>query len=209
MQPKLKMNCQKERGKSLERRKITMGGFKGLTHSISYNVRTTTCTVLASAAQTNTTPMQNPNSVTGQACLSSTVLTAHNILLPAGVISRISLQSLCHRYSDRNVSLFYPKIVVISCIGTAVLLYWYKVYIRKIVRMNAERLLRRELIISSHFLTSCLVLGSKPNQSFQPGNSNTDSHHVVLQALFCKTAKPREPTNTTGQQQHSSTGAAA
>ena len=78
---------------------------KGLTHSISYNVRATTCTVLASAAQANTTPMQKPNSVTGQACLSSTVLTVHNILLPAGVISRITLQSLCHRYSDRNVSL--------------------------------------------------------------------------------------------------------
>ena len=81
-------------------------GFKGLTRSISYNVRTTTCTVLASAAQANTTPMQKPNSATGHACLSSTaVLTAHNILLPAGVISRIALQSLCHRYSDRNVSL--------------------------------------------------------------------------------------------------------
>ena len=66
--------------------------------------------------------MQKPNSVTGQACLSSTVLTVHNILLLAGVISRIALQSLCHRYSDRDVSLFYPKIVIISCIGTAVLL---------------------------------------------------------------------------------------
>ena len=53
--------------------------------------------------------MQKPNSVTGQACLSSTVLTVHNILLSAGVISRIALQSLCHRYSDRDVSLFYPK----------------------------------------------------------------------------------------------------
>ena len=63
-------------------------GFKGLTHSISYNVRTTTCTVLASTAQVNTTPMQKQNSVTGQACLSSAVLTAYNTLLPAGVISR-------------------------------------------------------------------------------------------------------------------------
>ena len=80
-------------------------GFKGLTHSISYNVRTTTCTVLASAAQANTTPMQKPNSATGRACLSSTVLTAHNILLPAGVTSRIALQSLCLWYSDSNVSL--------------------------------------------------------------------------------------------------------
>ena len=49
--------------------------------------------------------MQKPNSVTGQACLSSTVLTAYNILLPAGVTSRIALQSLCLWYSDRNVSL--------------------------------------------------------------------------------------------------------
>ena len=85
--------------------KITIVEFKGLTHSISYTARTTTCTVLASAAQANTTPMQKPNSVTGQACLSSTVLTVHNILLPAGVIGRIALKSLCHRYSDRNVSL--------------------------------------------------------------------------------------------------------
>ena len=66
-------------------------GFNGLTRSISYNVRTTTCTVLASAAQVNTTPMQKPNSATGHACLSSTVLTAHNILLSAGVTSRIAL----------------------------------------------------------------------------------------------------------------------
>ena len=49
--------------------------------------------------------MQKPNSATGRACLSSTVLTAHNILLPAGVTSRIALQSLCLWYSDRNVSL--------------------------------------------------------------------------------------------------------
>ena len=74
-------------------------------HSISYNVITPTCTVLASAAQANTTPMQRPNSATGQACLSSTVITAHNILLPAGVNSRIALQSLCLWYSDRNASL--------------------------------------------------------------------------------------------------------
>ena len=110
MQPKLKMNYQKQRWKSLEWRKITIVGFKGLTHPISYNARTTTCTVLASAAQANTTPMQKPNSVTGQACLSSTVLTVYNILLPAGVISRIALQSLCHRYSDRNVSLSTLKL---------------------------------------------------------------------------------------------------
>ena len=100
--------------------KITMVGFKGSTHSISYNARTTTCTVLASAAQANTTPMQKPNSVTGQACLSSTVLTAHNILLPQSNCTAVIVP--CHRYSDRDVSLFYPKIVIISCIGTAVLL---------------------------------------------------------------------------------------
>ena len=78
--------------KSLEWLKITIVtvGFTGLTHSISYNVRSTTCTVLAPAAQANTTPTQKPNSVTGQACLSSAVLTAHNILLPAGVISRFT-----------------------------------------------------------------------------------------------------------------------
>ena len=52
-------------------------GLKGSTHSISYNVRTTTCTaVLVSAAQANATPMQKPDSVTGQACLSSAALTA-------------------------------------------------------------------------------------------------------------------------------------
>ena len=72
----------------------TTVGFKVLTHSISYNVPGKNYDlyfVLASAAQANTTPMQKPNSVTGQACLSSTVLTVHNILLPAGVISRIAL----------------------------------------------------------------------------------------------------------------------
>ena len=69
-------------------------GFKGLTHSISYNVRTTTCTVLVSAAQANATSMQIPDSVTGQACLSSAVFTAHNILLPAGVTSRCTAVNL-------------------------------------------------------------------------------------------------------------------
>ena len=82
----------------------------GLTHSISYYVITTTCTVLASAAQANTTPMQKPNSATGQACLSFTVLSAHNILPPVGVTSRIALQSLCLWYSDRNVSLSALKL---------------------------------------------------------------------------------------------------
>ena len=96
-------------------------GFKGLTHSISYNVRTTTCTVLASAAQANTTPMQKPNSVTGQACLSSAVLTAHNILLPAGVISRCTAVIVPIVFRQERIS-FYPKIAIISCFRTAVLL---------------------------------------------------------------------------------------
>ena len=65
--------------------------------------------------------------------------------------------------------------------------------------MNSESSQRSELTISSYFLSSCLgvrVLGSKPNQSSRPGNSNTDSsHHVVLQAFVYKTAKPREATN--------------
>ena len=66
--------------------------------------------------------------------------------------------------------------------------------------MNSEIfLVHSELTISSYFISSCLgvrVLGSKPNQSSRPGNSNTDnSHHVVLQAFVYKTAKPREATN--------------
>ena len=73
------------------------------------------------------------------------------------------------------------------------------IYVRKVIRMTAESSLRSELTISSYFLSSCLgvrVLGSKPNQSSRPGNSNTDSsHHVVLQAFVYKIAKPREPTN--------------
>ena len=133
--------------------------------------------------------MQKPNSVTGQACLSSTVLTVHNILLLAGVISRIALQSLCHRYSDRDVSLFYPKIVIISCIGTAVLLVL--IYVLKIMRMNTKSSLRRGFIISSHFLTSCLWYTSTRIEA-QPELSTRQqqhSHHVVLQALFYKAAK--------------------
>ena len=55
----------------------------------------------------------------------TTILTAHNILLPAGVISRIAPQSLCHRYSDRNVSLstlkspsFRAFVLLYCCIDT-------------------------------------------------------------------------------------------
>ena len=93
----------------------------GLTHSISYNVRTTTCTVLASAAQANTTPMQKPDSVTGQACLSSAVLTAYNTLLPAGVISRCTAVIVPIVFRQERIS-FYPKIAIIWCFRTAVLL---------------------------------------------------------------------------------------
>ena len=96
-------------------------GLKGSTHSISYNVRTTTCTVLASAAQANTTPMQKPDSVTGQACLSSAVLTAHNILLPEGVISRCTAVIEPIVFRQERIS-FYPKIAIISCFRTNVLL---------------------------------------------------------------------------------------
>ena len=124
--------------------------------------------------------MQKPNSVTGQACLSSTVLTVHNILLLAGVISRIALQSLCHRYSDGDVSLFYPRIVIISCIGTAVLLVL--IYLVRI-KNNADEYEKFIYVANSSFRHIFLrhafgirVLGSKANQRFQPGNSNTDSH---------------------------------
>ena len=96
-------------------------GFKGSTHSISYNVRTTTCTVLACAAQADTTPMQKPDSVTGQARLSSKVLTAHNILLPAGVISQ-SIAVIVPIVFRLEHTSFYPKIAIISCFRTAVLL---------------------------------------------------------------------------------------
>ena len=98
----------------------------------------------------------------------------YNILLPAGVISRIALQSLCHRYSDRNVSLstlkspsFRALVLLYCCID---------IYVRNVMRMKVESLLRREFAISSHFLSSCLglrVFGAKPNQSSRPGNSNT------------------------------------
>ena len=96
-------------------------GLKGSTHSIWYNVRTTTCTVLGSADQANITPMQKPDSVTGQACLSSAVLTAHNILLPEGVISRCTSVIVPTVFIQERIS-FYPKIAIISCFRTNVLL---------------------------------------------------------------------------------------
>ena len=87
-------------------------GLNGSTHSILYNVRTTTCTVLVSAAQANTTPMQKPDQVTVQACLSSAVLTAHNILLPAGVINQCTAVIVPIVFRQEHIP-FYPKIAVI------------------------------------------------------------------------------------------------
>ena len=67
------------------------------------------------------TPMQKPDSVTGQACLSSAVLTAHNILLPEGVISRCTAVIVPIVFRQERIS-FYPKIAIISCFRTNVLL---------------------------------------------------------------------------------------
>ena len=88
-------------------------GLKGSTHSIWYNVRTTTCTVLGSAVQANITPMQKPDSVTGQACLSSAVLTAHDIVLPDGVISRCTAVIVPFVFRQERIS-FYSKIVILQ-----------------------------------------------------------------------------------------------
>ena len=181
---------------------------KGLTHSISYNVITTTCIVLASAAQANTTPMQKPNSTIGHACLSSTVLTAHNILLPAGVTSRIALRSLCLWYSDRNVSLPTLK----SPSFRAFVLLHCCIDIR--TKSNTDECGKFTTYRIHNFVTllsSCLglrVLGSKPNQSSRPGNSNT------VTTLSCKRLPTRQQKTdrtykSTGQQQYSSTGIAA
>ena len=119
-------------------------GFKGSTHSISYNVRTTTCTVLASAVQANTTPMQKPDSVTGQACLSSAAFTADNILLSAGVISRCTAVIVPIVFRQERISTLKSP-----SFRAFVLLYGY---VRKVVRMNAESSLRSELAILSYFL---------------------------------------------------------
>ena len=119
-------------------------GFKGLTHAISYNVRTTTCSVLASAAQANTTPMQKPNSVAGQACLSSALLTAHNIA--SGGFNQSMHCSHCAYCIRTGTHLFLPlnrHHFVPSYCCTAVL-----ISARKIIRMNAESS-RSELTISS------------------------------------------------------------
>ena len=65
--------------------------------------------------------MQKPDSETGQASLSYAVLTAHNILLPAGVISRCTAVIVPIVSRQEHIS-FYPKIAIISCFRTAVLL---------------------------------------------------------------------------------------
>ena len=138
--------------------------------------------------------MQKPNSVTGQACLSSTVLTVHNILLPAGVISRIALQSLCHRYSDRNVSLstlkspsFRALVLLYCCIDirtksnadeygkfitSRIHNFVTFSYVMPLVYEYSDRSPTRAFNQATATQSS-RCLGSKPNQSFRPGNSNT------------------------------------
>ena len=146
--------------------------------------------------------MQKPNSVTGQARLSSTVLTEHNILLLAGVISRIALQSLCHRYSDRDVSLSTLKSssfrALICC--TAVLIQGIH------TKSNTERI--HNFVTFSFAMPWSTSTRSKPNQSSRPGNSNTVTT-LSCKRLPTKTAKTERTYKSTGQQQYSSTGIAA
>ena len=137
--------------------------------------------------------MQKPNSATGQACLSSTVLTAHNILLPAGVTSRIALQSLCLWYSDRNVSLSTLKS---PSFGAFVLLYC-RIDIR--TKSNTDEC--GEFATTHKFVIFSFVMpwSTSTRIEAQPELSTRQqqhSHHVVLQALIYKVAKPREATNT-------------
>ena len=143
--------------------------------------------------------MQKPNSVTGQACLSSTVLTVHNILLPAGVMSRIALQSLCYRYSDRDVSLFYPK-------NRHHFVHWYccTACIDIRTKSNADEHGKFSTSRIHNFVTFSYVMplvyeysDRSPTRAFNQATATQTV--VVLQALFYKTAKSREPTNTTGQ----------
>ena len=105
-------------------------GLKDSTRSISYNVRTTKYNTIRtqydvrgmqSKLKMTSSPMQKPDSVTGQACLSSAPLTAHNILLSAGVISRCTAVILPIVFRQEHIS-FYPKIAIILCFRTAVLL---------------------------------------------------------------------------------------
>ena len=65
--------------------------------------------------------------------------------------------------------------------------------------MRHAHYVRSPFTILSYCLSSCLglrVLGSKPNQSSRPGNSNKDRHHVILPAFAYKTATPREAAST-------------
>ena len=92
-------------------------------------------------------------------------------------------------YSDRNISLSTLKS---PSFRGFVLLYCY---VRKVIRMNSESSLRSELTISSYFLSSCLgvrVLGSKPNQSSRPGNSNTVTTLRCPASVCLQDSKNRE-----------------
>ena len=97
-------------------------GLKDSTRSISYNVRTTKYNTIRtqydvrgmqSKLKMTSSPMQKPDSVTGQACLSSAILTAHNILLPEGVISRCTAVIEPVVFRQERIS-FYPKIVILQ-----------------------------------------------------------------------------------------------
>ena len=124
------------------------------------------------------------------------VLFAHNILLPAGVTSRIALQSLCLWYSDRNVSLSALK----SPSFRAFVLLYCCTDIR--TKSNTDECGEFAYVANSQFrhifFRHALVYeySDRSPTRARPGNSNTDSsHHVVLQAFVYKTAKPRDATN--------------
>ena len=125
----------------------------------------------------------------------------HNILLPAGVISRIALQSLCHRYSDSDVSLSTLKSssfrALICC--TAVLIQGIH------TKSNTERI--HNFVTFSFAMPWSTSTRSKPNQSSRPGNSNTVTA-VVLQAFTYKDSKNQENLQDSNST-YSSTGIAA
>ena len=144
--------------------------------------------------------MQKPNSVTGQACLSSTVLTAHNMLLTAGVISQIALQSLCHRYSDRKVSLstlkspsFRALVLLYCCIDTCIRTKSNTDECGKFITSRIHNSVTFSYVMPLVYEYS----DRSPTRAFNQATATQTV--VVLQALFYKTAKSREPTNTTGQ----------
>ena len=96
-----------------------------------------------------------------------------------------------------------PKIAIISCIGTAVLLY-----VLRVMWMNTESSLRREFITSSHFLTSCLWSTSTRIEA-QPELSTRQQQHrqssrcpasVILQD--CKTERTYKYNSTATAQQY-------